>query len=172
MHADNGIHLGSRHLDEPVDGVLRCVEQGGWNTRPVERAGAPGDRTGTALSSIRAGGERVIVATRCRRDRLGENDPDVVGQLGRGSNQLDDARISALDKGIQCRGMRCDELSHVRVEGVVGEEVLSGRSQQRDLGVDQCSVEGGDGIAVTRGPPASHPMTECQPSQLIDRPGK
>jgi hypothetical protein len=77
-----------------------------------------------------------------------------------------------LDMGIQRRDMGPQYFSDVGVEGVVGEEVLGTRGQERDLRVQQRRVERRDAVPLTRRPPPSQPMSESQPAQRIQRSGK
>ena len=131
FHCDNRVRHPVHCLDEPVDGVLGRVEDRGWNTGPVDGACPPRDRIRVALVGVRARRKRVVVAAQ-RRRRLGSAkiDPDVVGQLARRAYQA--RRRADLRSGHgRSRPPACGARSpaDIRVEGVVGEEVLRGRRQ-------------------------------------------
>lgn len=61
------------------------------------------------------------------------------------------------------------KLCDVGVEGVVGEVVLSGHREQRDLTVDDARIEGDDAVACAGRPPSAQPVPECQPAQCLKR---
>ena len=123
------------------------------------------------LADIATGGERVVVATGGIHRGL-EDDAHVVGKVCALANELEDARITLLNMCVEGGGMRPQHLGHVRVEGVVGEEVFRGSGEQRDLRVQQRSVEHRDPVPLACGPPPTKPMAHGQPAQWIQRSGK
>jgi hypothetical protein len=151
-------------LDAPVDGVLGRIEDSGRNRGPLDRidTGRNGRRRGPA--DVAARGERIVVPTGRSSQRV-EGDPHLIGQVCALLNQLDDTRITLLDMGAQGSDMRPHHLGDIRIEGVVGEVVLRTRGEDRDLGVQQRSVQRRDPVALTRRPPTPEPMAKSQPAQ-------
>ena len=68
-------------------------------------------------------------------------DTQLVGELGARAHQVADARIAIVDMHDQGRGVRLQRLGHIRIQGVVGEEALRPDGQQRDLDVEEGTVE-------------------------------
>lgn len=90
---------------------------------------------------------------------------NLVGKLGSGSHQVADARVAGPDVCDEGRGVRRQQASHVRIQGVVGEETLRADRQQGNLDIEQGTVETGDAVPLTGGPPAPQPMTDGQATQ-------
>ena len=119
-------------------------------------------------TDIATRGEREIVPADGLR-RCVEDDAHLVGEIGALLDKLDDARITLLDMGAQRRDMRPQHLGHVRVEGVVGEEVLRARGEDRDLRIQQRGVERRDPVsldspATTAGANARRPTVAMGPA--------
>ncbi len=69
----------------------------------------------------------------------------------------------------QGRGVRHQQLGHIRIQGVVGEEALHADGQQRDFDIEQSAVEAGDAVASTGGPPSPQPMAHGEPAERAHR---
>ena len=173
-------------LDGPFNGVLSRIEYCRRNRTPVDGCDAAGDRRrGTSGASVSAGGQRVVVTTIARQR------PERAARIIKGGRQFRPSdpstpissaspapartrsqhpRIVAADMPDQGRGVRRQQLGHIRVQRVVGEEALRAGGQQRDLDVEQRAVQTGDAVPATGGPPSPQPMAHGQPAQRVHRP--
>ena len=123
------------------------------------------------FADIATRGERVIVAMGGSTVCL-EDDAHVVGKICAFANELEDARITLLNMCAERRGMRPQYLHHVRVEGVVGEEVLRGSGEQsrspRPAAQRRASRSRLAGLRATTDEASAH----GQPAQRVQRSGE
>ena len=80
---------------------------------------------------------------------------EIVGKIGAGTHQIDHPRIVAAGMADEGGGVRRQQLGDIRIQRVVGEEALRADGQQRDLDVEQRTVQTGDAVPAAGGPPSA-----------------
>ena len=151
-------------------GVLGGVEDSGRNGGPLDRADT---RRNSRRAVVRPISPPAASAKSSRRGRIAPVRSNTMPTSSARSVHFSTSSTMrgspSWHMGAQGRDMRPQHLGHVGVEGVVGEEVLRARGEDRDLRIQQRRVERRDPVSLARRPPPPEPMPERQPPQGVQR---